>query len=82
MEEATVKRHFLSRAEVARLLEVSPNTVTRWAREGRLPFVLTLGGRRRYVRDDVERLVKVLLDPRRNFDSNALPDFTTAPIQL
>lgn len=60
-----MKRHFLSRADVARLLEVSPNTITRWAREGRLPFVLTLGGRRRYVRDDVEKLVKVLLDPRR-----------------
>ncbi|MDO8531644.1 MAG: helix-turn-helix domain-containing protein [Dehalococcoidia bacterium] len=60
-----MKRHFLSRADVARLMEVSPNTVTRWAREGRLPFVLTLGGRRRYVRDDVEKLVKVLLDPRR-----------------
>jgi len=77
-----VKRHFLSRAEVARLLEVSPNTVTRWAREGRLPFVLTLGGRRRYVRDDVEKLVKVLLDPRRSFDPKALAGVMTSSAQL
>lgn len=73
-----MKKNFLSRAEVARLLEVSPNTITRWAREGRLPFVLTLGGRRRYVRDDVEKLVKVLLDPRRSFDPKFLAGITTS----
>ncbi len=67
-----MKRHFLSRADVARLMEVPPNTVTRWAREGRLPFVLTLGGRRRYVRDDVEKLVKVLLDPQRTAEYQSL----------
>ncbi len=38
----------LTRAEVARLLSVSPTTVTRWAREHRLPCRTTLGGHRRY----------------------------------
>ena len=39
---------FLTRMEVARLLGVSPNTVSRWAREGRLPCQMTLGGHRRF----------------------------------
>jgi excisionase family DNA binding protein len=38
----------LTRSEVARILGVSPTTVTRWAREGRLPCRLTLGGHHRY----------------------------------
>ena len=38
----------LTRAEVARMLSVSPTTVTRWAREHRLPCRTTLGGHRRY----------------------------------
>ncbi|MDL1951482.1 helix-turn-helix domain-containing protein, partial [Acidobacteria bacterium ACD] len=39
---------FLTPAEVASALGVSPNTVTRWAREGRMPFQMTLGGHRRF----------------------------------
>jgi excisionase family DNA binding protein len=31
-------------AEVADLLHVSPKTVSRWAKEGKLPFLKTLGG--------------------------------------
>jgi transcriptional regulator with XRE-family HTH domain len=31
--------HYLHRAEVADLLQVSPKTVSRWAKEGRLPFL-------------------------------------------
>lgn len=46
----------LSRKEVAALFDVSPHTVYRWAREGRLPYLLTPGGRRRYPREEVERL--------------------------
>ena len=48
----------LSRSEVARILGVSPNTVTRWAREGRLPSQVTLGGHHRFPRSLVERLKK------------------------
>lgn len=39
---------------------VSPNTVTRWAREGRLPSQVTLGGHHRFDRDEVEELRKSL----------------------
>jgi excisionase family DNA binding protein len=47
---------FLSRAEVSRLLGVSPNTVTRWAREGRIACQVTLGGHHRFERTMVEDL--------------------------
>lgn len=48
----------MSRAEVARLLEVAPVTVGRWASEGRLPYATTLGGRRRFHRDDVVKVTR------------------------
>lgn len=51
---------FLSRAEVSRLLGVSPNTVTRWAREGRLPSQVTLGGHHRFDRELVKELRRSL----------------------
>jgi hypothetical protein len=44
------RRSFFTRMEVARLFEVAPNTVTRWAREGKLECQRTPGGRRRYPR--------------------------------
>ena len=47
---------FLTRSEVANLLGVSPNTITRWAREGRLPSQLTLGGHHRFERERVLKL--------------------------
>jgi excisionase family DNA binding protein len=43
---------------VADLLGVSPNTVSRWAREGRLASISTLGGHRRFKADVVEDLMK------------------------
>jgi len=42
------------------MLGVSPNTVTRWAREGRLPCHVTLGGHHRFERAVVEQLQKDL----------------------
>jgi excisionase family DNA binding protein len=39
---------YLLPAEVADILHVSPKTVSRWAKEGKLPFMKTLGGHRRY----------------------------------
>ncbi len=44
------------------MLGVTPNTVSRWAREGRLPSVATLGGHRRYEAEVVEDLLKRELD--------------------
>ena len=55
-----VGTEFLTRSEVSRLLGVSPNTVTRWAREGRLPCQVTLGGHHRFDRELVEQLQKSL----------------------
>jgi excisionase family DNA binding protein len=53
-------RDLLTRSEVSKLLGVSPNTVTRWAREGRLPCHVTLGGHHRFERAVIERLQKDL----------------------
>ena len=50
-------REYLRTAEVARLLRVSPKTISRWAKEGRLPFVTTLGGHRRYPAQPIHELV-------------------------
>lgn len=51
---------FLRTAEVARMLHVSPKTISRWAKEDKLPFVKTLGGHRRFpsgpIRELAERL--------------------------
>jgi excisionase family DNA binding protein len=47
---------FLTTSQVSRLLGVSPNTVNRWAREGKLPCQVTLGGHHRFEQDEVERL--------------------------
>jgi excisionase family DNA binding protein len=51
---------FLTRAQVAELFNVSPSTVTRWADEGKLICVKTLGGHRRYQREDIVELVQML----------------------
>ena len=51
---------FLGRTEVARLLAVSRNTVTRWAREGRLAAQVTLGGHYRFYREHIELLQRCL----------------------
>lgn len=54
----TSTKHYLTRAEVAALFEVSPNTVSRWVRGGKIPSVLTPGGRHRYPVEAVMRLVQ------------------------
>lgn len=48
----------LTPAEVAALFRVDPKTVTRWARAGRLSFVMTLGGHRRYLRSQIEAYLR------------------------
>jgi excisionase family DNA binding protein len=51
---------WLTAAQVARQLQVSPKTVTRWARQGRLAHRRTLGGHRRYDPEHIDQLVRVL----------------------
>lgn len=53
---AGARVRYLTCADVARLLAVSPNTVSRWAREGKLPCQMTLGGHRRFDSALVEKI--------------------------
>lgn len=39
---------YMTTGDVAKILQVSPKTVARWAKEGKLPHILTLGGHRRF----------------------------------
>ena len=61
---AEVMTMYLSRAEVAHLFQVSPATVARWSRQGKLPYTRTLGGRRRYPRGRILALLEKLEDER------------------
>ena len=51
---------WLTASQAAVRLQVSPKTVTRWAKEGRLAHRRTLGGHRRYDPEMVERLARPL----------------------
>lgn len=53
-------QEYILPGEVARLLLVSPKTVNRWTSEGRLRCVKTLGGHRRFLRSEVERVRREL----------------------
>jgi excisionase family DNA binding protein len=53
-------RAWLTSAEVARRLHVTPKTVARWARQGRLAHRRTLGGHRRYDPERIEQLARAL----------------------
>lgn len=48
----------LTPAEVAALFGVNAKTVTRWAKAGRLTAVRTLGGHRRFLATEVDRLLE------------------------
>ena len=48
----------LAPREVAALFRVDPKTVTRWAEQGRLTTVRTLGGHRRFRADEVYALLR------------------------
>ena len=49
---------YLTPSHVAGILHVSPKTVSRWANEGFLPCLVTLGGHRRFLRQDVQRILR------------------------
>ena len=50
----------LTASQAAALLQVSPKTVSRWAKEGKLPFLKTLGGHRRYPEAKIRELANEL----------------------
>jgi excisionase family DNA binding protein len=51
---------YLRTQEVADVMHVSPKTVSRWAKEGKLPFLKTLGGHRRYPDREIRALADTL----------------------
>ncbi len=53
MDTSDVRDEYLAPGDVARLLCVSARTVSRWADQGRIPHLVTLGGHRRFRRSDV-----------------------------
>ena len=70
----TTQPRYLRTAQVAELLQVSPKTVSRWAQEGRLPYLRTLGGHRRYPDAEIRVLLATLSEP-----SAADPPPATSP---
>lgn len=57
-QTSTAPETLYTPAEVASLFRVDPKTVTRWAKQGRLTPIRTLGGHRRYRASEVEQLLK------------------------
>ena len=57
----------LTPGEVALMFRVDPKTVTRWAKDGKLTSIRTLGGHRRYREAEVRALLTGLpqAEPRR-----------------
>jgi excisionase family DNA binding protein len=47
----------LTPAEAARKLGVTPNTVTRWSRAGKISAIQTMGGHRRFRLSEIERVL-------------------------
>jgi excisionase family DNA binding protein len=56
LTEAEQNDDLLTPGQVAAIFAVDPKTVTRWAREGRVAFLTTPGGHRRYRRSEIDRL--------------------------
>ena len=52
---------YLKTAEVADILHVSPKTVTRWAKDGKLPHSRTLGGHRRFPSGQIRKMAEGLI---------------------
>lgn len=55
--EANEPEELLTPAEVAAMFRVNPKTVTRWARAGRISYIKTLGGHRRFKASEIRRLL-------------------------
>jgi excisionase family DNA binding protein len=64
--------NFLTTTQAAERLHVHPKTVGRWAREGRLACLRTLGGHRRFDPHKVERLAADLGQPTSGGPETAL----------
>lgn len=52
------RNDLLTPSEVAVLFRVNPKTVTRWARAGKISAIRTLGGHRRFRREEIEAVLR------------------------
>lgn len=50
--------NYIRTAEAAKILRVSTKTVSRWAKEGKIPHVITLGGHRRFPQGAITDLAR------------------------
>lgn len=50
--------NLLTPAEVAALFRVDPKTVTRWAKAGKISSIRTLGGHRRFRKEEIMTLLQ------------------------
>ena len=57
---SVIDDEYLRAGEAAQLLNVSPKTVSRWADQGRITHIVTLGGHRRFPRAEIDRISKVM----------------------
>jgi len=57
MEQSPPDNALLTPSEVASMFRVSPKTVTRWARAGKLKAIRTLGGHRRFRAGEVREVL-------------------------
>ncbi len=60
LQDGSTDDIYIRTAEAARILRVSPKTVSRWAKEGKIPHVLTLGGHRRFPSSAIVKLARTL----------------------
>lgn len=60
VQQVSDTSRFLTTGQVARMLGVSSRTIDRWADTGRLPCFVTLGGHRRFEREDIVRVATVM----------------------
>jgi excisionase family DNA binding protein len=56
-DHTSTPRVLLTPGEVARLFRVDPKTVTRWAKQGKLTSIRTLGGHRRFDKAQIDALL-------------------------
>jgi excisionase family DNA binding protein len=60
VDPASDRPRYLRTSQVAELLSVSRETVTRWAAAGKLPVMKTLGGHRRFPEAEILALLEKL----------------------
>ena len=53
-QDTNTENRLLTPSEVAALFRVDPKTVTRWAQQGKLRSIRTLGGHRRYSEAEIQ----------------------------